>query len=443
MKMNSDYVTDIKTVRSSRYLDEGKRLFQQITKHKDDGNTVFAFGLLGSGKTTLIRQIMFAITCFNPKLKKYEKETAIWRGREHDDWISFPPNSTVLHIHRNDMDEVYGRRTIFLRDDTNTEMELSELPPIRLYNDAEELYHNIVQKKINIVYEPQDYIVSQKIATIIKKKGMGNISNFKKFAESPIDPPLFWIEFFAFLVEYKGNEFVSVFFDEIDDLIEAQPAGIRWYLQGLLRNVAKNFRRRRVSLYATAHKATDVGPWMSSKTQCFLYCQGSRPVRDSIVYRSLPLLLEKGEAIIDYGNFGLIGYDKIDSPYKIIRTHWVSDELQERLDNWDERLEQERSEKKQAEKKSNYKERQKSPGVERDLYLNFCKIDQARSMLDKYTTLLEELPKDDPKRDKIMERMNKQLRKMEILDEERDKLSAFRDSCTNQTDTSECTIETE
>jgi hypothetical protein len=64
-------------------------------------------------------------------------------------------------------------------------------------------------------------------------------------------------------------------------------------------------------------------------------------------------------------------------------------------------------------------------------------------MLDKYTALLDELPKDDQKRDKIMERMNKQLRKMEILDEERDKLSAFRDSCTNQTDTSECTIETE
>lgn len=155
MRENAEYVTDIKTVRSSRYLDEGKRLFQQITKHKDDGNTVFAFGLLGSGKTTLIRQMMFAITCLNPKTKKYEKETAIWRGREHDDWISFPQNSTVLHIHRNDMDENYGRRTIFQRDDTNTELELSELPPIRLYSDAEELYRHIVHKKINIVYEPQ------------------------------------------------------------------------------------------------------------------------------------------------------------------------------------------------------------------------------------------------------------------------------------------------
>ena len=246
-------VNNIRTMRTSRYLDEGKRLFRSIVKHKDDGNTVFAFGLLGSGKTTLIRQLMFAITHYNPKTKKYEKETAIWRGREHDDWISFPENSTVLFIHENDMNEEYGRKTIFLRDDTNEEISIDELPPIKLYHDSEDLYSKIVPKKINIVYEPEDYFVSEKIATIIKKKGMGNINNFKKFTESPIDPPLFWIEFFAFLVENKGNEFVSVFFDEIDDLIEAQPAGVRWYLQGLLRNLAKNFRRRRISLYATAH----------------------------------------------------------------------------------------------------------------------------------------------------------------------------------------------
>ena len=439
MRENSQYVTDIKTVRSSRYLDEGKRLFQQITKHKDDGNTVFAYGLLGSGKTTLIRQMMFAITCFNPKTKVFEKETAIWRGREHDDWISFPKNSTVLHIHVNDMDKEYGRLTIFQRDDTNEEIPASELPPIRLYKDAEQLYQNILPKRINVVYEPQDYIVSQKISSIIKKKGMGNIANFKKFAESPIDPPLFWIEFFAYMVEYKGNEFLSVFFDEIDDLIEAQPAGVRWYLQGLLRNIAKNFRRRRISLYATAHKTQDVGPWMSSKTQCYLYCHGSRPVRDSIVYRTLPLLLEKGEVIIDYGNFGLITYDKIDSPYKVILTHWVSDELQDKLDNWDEILEQEKAENKEKEKKRIASKPPKEPGIDRDLYLNYRKIEQARLMLDNYQKLLGELQQDDPKRPRILERYNKQLRKMEILGDTRDSLFLIRDG-TEEADAAECAV---
>lgn len=435
-------VTNIRTMRTSRYLDEGKRLFRSIVKHKDDGNTVFAFGLLGSGKTTLIRQLMFAITYYNPKTKKYEKETAIWRGREHDDWISFPENSTVLFIHENDMNEEYGRKTIFLRDDTNEEIPIDELPPIKLYHDAEDLYNKIVPKKINIVYEPEDYFVSDKIATIIKKKGMGNINNFKKFTESPIDPPLFWIEFFAFLVENKGNEFISVFFDEIDDLIEAQPAGVRWYLQGLLRNLAKNFRRRRISLYATAHKTSDIGPWMTSKTQCYLYCKGSRPVKDSIVYRTLPLLLEKGEAIIDYGNFGLISYDKIDSPYKVIRTHWVSDELQDKLNNWDEIVEEQKKAEKVANKKPNYLERRKMPGYDREIYLNSCKIDNCNRMINNYTILLDEIPKDDPKRSVIVERLNKQIRKMELLEEKREELFILRDTCTDQSNTPECAVET-
>jgi len=431
-------ISNMESFKTKRYLDEGKRLFEKITTHSygtGGANTVIAYGELGAGKTTLLRHIVGVVKGYDKKSQSFIPETVIWRGREHDDWTSFG-NKCVLHIHMNDYDhpdieytkprapehQYYGRGIQFVRDDTNVVMKLSELPPIFLYEDAEELYHKLVPGAINVVYEPQDYIINDKIVTIITRMGMDKVTKFKSRI---VDSPLFWIEFFYYLVLHKTDDFISVFFDEIDDLIEVQPAGIKWYLQLWFKKIMKNFRRRGISLYSTVHKEKDIGQWLSTKMQCRLYTRGAPTGADSLVHKLLPYYLEKGYVIIDFNNFGLIHFSKMDTPFKVIVNYLETSDLMNYLDNYDDNLEKVKREKKSAAYRSyqeKYHKELRSDPDRAALFNNRRRIRYYETLNVKLAIDCEKFKPDSQEYNQIKEKCKYYSRKIELLEKERNKI---------------------
>jgi len=153
----------------------GARLMEEITHHRPNsgGVSVVIAGSKGSGKTTLLLTLADSITCEDPLTHKTEKETIIWRGRNMDSWNWLPKERICVFIHARDI------RSVKFMDDIRRNIPKSELPEVERYTSFNHLLSRLRLGKINVVYEPSTYFISQNIKGRIRERGMVNEDLFK------------------------------------------------------------------------------------------------------------------------------------------------------------------------------------------------------------------------------------------------------------------------
>jgi DNA polymerase III delta prime subunit len=284
---------------------QGARLTEEISYHKPNsgGVTVGIYGSKGSGKTTFLLTLAQTICCENPFTHNEEKETVLWRGRSNDYWNWIPKEQVQIFIHKTDFD-----RAIFKDDILNT-MSKEDLPPMEAYTSIRQLYSRLRAGKINVVYEPTTYSISDRIKKMIQKRG---ISGDELFKSNEVDPVIFWFEFMDWLVHNKNPKFISIVFDEADELFPASPGGARWHLNLWAKDVIKDLRRRRISLFMACHGYQDLDGRIKPKIQYKVWMKGSVTMPESLVNRQAPLMLEPGVFYIERDGWGMHSFDKIE-----------------------------------------------------------------------------------------------------------------------------------
>jgi len=284
---------------------QGARLTEEISYHRPNsgGVTVGIYGSKGSGKTTYLLTLAQTICCENPFTKQEEKETILWRGRSNDYWNWIPKENVQLFIHKADFD-----KAVF-KDDLLNVMPRSELPPMEAYTSIRQLYSRLRAGKINVVYEPTTYTVSERIKKMIQKRG---ITGDELFKSSEVDPVIFWFEMMDWLVHNKNPKFISIIFDEADELFPASPGGARWHLNLWAKDVIKDLRRRRISLFMACHGYQDLDGRIKPKIQYKVWMKGSVTMPESLVNRRAPMMLEPGVYYIERDGWGMHSFSKIE-----------------------------------------------------------------------------------------------------------------------------------
>lgn len=296
---------------------QGVRLTNEITFHRvnQGGCTVVMYGSKGSGKTTLLLTLAQTIACENPDTKEAEKETVLWRGRSNDYWNWLPKEMVRIFIHKSDFN-----RTIF-KDDELRVIPRKELPPMDSYTSIKDLYSKLRAGKINVIFEPSEYKITERIKKMVQRRGVVGDELFKT---DDVDPVIFWFEFMSWLVNNKNPKFVSIIVDEADDLFPNSPSGGRWHLNLWAKDVMRDLRRRRISLYLACHGFQDLDARINSKLQYKLYMKGSVTPSRSLINHKAPVMLDPGIYYIERDAWGVHGFNKI-TEQSIILTYLQGD----------------------------------------------------------------------------------------------------------------------
>ncbi len=279
--------------------------FNSIRIHQaESGGTMLGIvGSKGCGKTHLLTRLAHQVVFIHPKYQKPMKETVVWRGRDIDYW-NFMLEDDFEWENRQFQRKVIVHYWVGDVGSIEFKTELGEeLPPFdsRVFSGVNDLYHNLVQGAINVVYEPSRYVMSPGMEEMITRRSLVSANSLK---EIEIDPCLWWGEFLFYLLHFKKAGFVSVFLDEIDEIFPATAQGIRWHIHALFADSAKDFRKANISLYFSIHDLADLDYRLRSKIQYWGYMRGAVAQQGSLIPQHKPLLLPIGELIIERGTYG-------------------------------------------------------------------------------------------------------------------------------------------
>jgi hypothetical protein len=256
------------------------------------GTTVEIYGSKGSAKTTLMLKIASRIVC-TYDFTNWQKEPVIWRGRTVDMWTWYPGKVRVF-VHAD--------------DDPYFTTESGEELKVRLikYEDIRDVLNNL--NEFNVVYEPTTYQLGDNLKEMIARRAA---ISMRQLNDIDVDSTVWWFETIYEVLKRKDNRFISLFFDEADELFPENPSGLRWHLQAWLKDSVKDLRKRNISMYYSAHSHTDVDSRIRTKMQYRILMKGARVPNNSLINKRLPLFLDVGEAIIERDGFGKFRFDKL------------------------------------------------------------------------------------------------------------------------------------
>jgi len=325
----------------------GLRQYYDITVH-DDGITAIGgitTGIAskpGWGKSTLLMQIAQTTAhvpgagsknaYFNHR-DHLVPETVIWRGKPTDQWAVFFPEhwdnafpGTVskpiyLHIHASD-------RLKFIYDDPGSPPEdiIDAYEKSRHYRDIHDLYSNIVQGAINVVYPPTQYALPEETTERLYSEGF--FTSHRRYDPSePIVCPSFywWYEFFETLCRIKGREYITLLMDEAGDLLASGSKDLYWQLiSHFAENVLVNFRKLNVSSVFAVHGMTLVDYRPRERFQFMIWLPTSYPqVRHGsrVHPRLISALPDRGWAITEElsRRFGRIEFPPVREQPPIVK----------------------------------------------------------------------------------------------------------------------------
>jgi len=346
---------------------EGSNIWLNLLYHDDGvdhygGNTCSLIGKMGSGKSTLIVQIAeytrFCQHCSKEDYIDYMygdpdrdfhvipqgfEETVIWRGRKYDYWncliprnwnksfprYAFNAKNVILHKHVDDDLSFYHKVA-------GQEYNVPMLPEIYEYEKASDLFKNIEQGAINIVYEPQVYMLPPTLIKRLKAKRMESKTK-EQYEDESVDvdyiqvpPPVFWFEFVDHLLDKKGDEFYSLMMDEFHQVCPSNALGDMWHLIDWFAASFLDIRKNNVSLYVSTHSTTLVDWRILDRMGHFIWLPGSRTSRkNSMVYPHVITKLTKGQGIIEEAvkKFGIFNFSRINKQPPLVRVNGMSNIL--------------------------------------------------------------------------------------------------------------------
>jgi len=258
-------------------------------------------GEQGSGKTTLM--LIFA-------KKMMETDYVVWRGRDLAQWHRFPDywRNVVIFAHEND-------DLTFLKIPHNGG-EPEELDDVRIikYSDPRDIIPRLRKTKINVVYEPSFYSISDELAYDILARSNIAISPKRRKA---MKASFFWFEFFFRLLQRPDRRWISVFLDEVDDIMPETPKGLQWVLQEWMKDTIKDLRKAFINFIGSAHILTNVDWRIRSKIQIRIYLKGAQIEKNSLLKGSKASFVHKlqpGTALIEWGTYGVFTFKPLPHP---------------------------------------------------------------------------------------------------------------------------------
>lgn len=289
-----------------------ERLLNEIRIHEvtAGGKMFCVVGSKGSGKTHFMVRLATQMMYIHPQTQVPMRETVIWRGRGLDYW-------SWMYSPDFEWEGPEFRRKVYVHhhaDDVPTFVdELGhpiQFPPdaIRTYRSVVDLHQNIVLGEINVVYEPARYTMSRGMSELLVARSCNKVGSLGGIV---FDPALWWVEFLFYFLEFKKAGFVTVFMDEADEIFPAAPSGIRWHLQGLFCDAAKDFRKANISFILSIHDRADLEYRLRSKIQYYGYMRGSRPKQGSMLNKMTTIMLPIGQIILERDGFGETNLGKL------------------------------------------------------------------------------------------------------------------------------------
>ena len=244
----------------------GEQLWNKIFERKIffGGYLVGLFGIMGSGKTSLMHQMAKRIIRENPD------EIIFWRESLNSPLqaANFPGEFQVLCERR------YPVKIMQLLPNS---MKRSDLEP-RLFTGFNELMRLVKPGMLNVVF---------------------------------YDKPWMWIKLMDKLKQRASWQ--TIFVDEMEDITPERARGKEWDMNNVFTTSIKEIRKSRVNLIYNTQNSMDVWHGVINKTMIHFYLYGSRSNEFSPVFKAAIQNLKVGSGWIDYGHslFGLINFKPV------------------------------------------------------------------------------------------------------------------------------------
>lgn len=275
---NEDFFPDATTVDFIGFSDskdnisradiEGEKLWELIFKRDMSfgGILVGIFGMMGSGKTSLLHHIATRVVRENPS------ELIFWRE---------PLNNPLQVINNGCKYEVFCevRHPVKPMRLTDRGLIPTNDIPIRRFSGFKKLIDMVDPNTINVVY---------------------------------LDDLTKWIKFVDRLKLVQGWK--SCFFDEMEDVCPMRVSGNSWRMNEKFAQSMKEIRKTNINLIYNTQNQMDLDYRIGSKTMMHLYCYGARKDEHSPIFKQTLMGLELGSAWVDLARarFGLIRFPPVE-----------------------------------------------------------------------------------------------------------------------------------
>lgn len=246
-----------------------------INRNPDTGGIVlFAAGRQGCGKTSLLLTIANAIV-----RRPEPRELVIWRGLFSCQFLKFW--SWKLFIE-------HGAPVKFMENGHDIAL------PIVNFNGFDDLLQNLEFGKLNVVY-------------------------FNDDAK--------WIDFVDWLLIHGAGKWISVFIDEVEDLVPYGAPGEGWVRNKKFSDAVKSARKQRLSIYSATQKPADVDWRFRAKVMIWAMLRGARKEKGIRIWQRAIDALKVGEAwICESGDFQKIRFDPYPPRREVVASKEITGE---------------------------------------------------------------------------------------------------------------------
>ena len=311
------------------------------------GKRILIQGDLGQGKTTLnLHTIPRFGYLQNARTTDYLKgqmdtiypETIVYRGRKKDYWNVFIPENykrsfgqdaarqmRVFIWHKDDL--------IFYEQESVGEDIKILKPDIYRYSDIEDLYRNFIDGGINIVYPPNDYVLSPLLKKRIYDLMMKSKEGRKYMAENKeisVPSVAFWYDLIYFFIsdveEVKARnpsiriiKSVTFVFDEAHQIFPAGAAKPFWYLvDNFAEDEIIETRRINLSIWADIHDYRFMYWKILGRFNYFIFVKGAKSMYKTKLSKIVQSLIDQlpiGKFLIEEKSnlFGVSDFPRIEN----------------------------------------------------------------------------------------------------------------------------------
>jgi len=245
----------------------GKKLWDLVFQRDNNfgGFLVGLFGLMGSGKTSLMHQMAKRTVKENPD------EIIFWRE---------PINNP---LQANNFDGEY-------------QILCERRYPVKVWKIAS----NSLQPTNNIkIHKFTGYRELLKMAN----PGMLNVIYFHK--------PYQWL---MLIDKFKDRgTWQSFYFDEFEDIAPLHAKGKQWHMNQTFTGSLKEIRKARINICYNTQNSMEIWFGITAKTMIHFYLYGAREDRLSPIFKQALQNLDLGQGWIDWGHskFGLINFKPV------------------------------------------------------------------------------------------------------------------------------------
>jgi hypothetical protein len=280
-------------------LKHGHYLLPRLTwQTKERGRLVLLSAKPGGGKSTLMIQL--ARQCLT------QGEVVIWKGQKNESIFYLPDFEKRCVFFHHENDELVAKLLFRSRKPEILNEDLE----IITYKDPVELIQLFQKGKINVVYPPSIWKLSEKLLKPLMTEYSFDINYNDR---QSTNRNFFWHELFIELNNRETTEWAALFFDEADKEFPQNASNLEYHMLRVFKDEFRHYRRNFISAYFAVHKDKEFNVQLRSKILRNVYLRKAKVPAESAVFQSVVSRLNRGEMVIDDdGEFGLATFEGLE-----------------------------------------------------------------------------------------------------------------------------------